>query len=67
MWSIVEFYGDNDGADDRPLGKNGRFLEGSFNQDEVAVFPTRKAAALACASAFGMRDTGQLGLVQVVT
>lgn len=67
MYSIVEFYGDNEGADDRPLGKNGRFLEGYFSQDQVAVFETEMLAASGAASAYGMRDGGQLGVVKVLT
>lgn len=66
MYSVVEFYGDNWFAEDRPLGKNGRFLEGSYSEDDVATFGTHEQAASACASAYGMRDGGELGIVVAV-
>ncbi len=69
MYSIVEFGTAGDGSpDDRPLGKNGRFLEGPYDPlTDVAHFETKQLAASGATSAYGLRDDGQLGLVKVLS
>lgn len=47
MFIVMEFKGKGDpffggSADDRPLGKTGKFLSGTYHLDDVAEFETKE-------------------------
>lgn len=66
MYGIIEFgTGPRGEDDDRPLGKNGRFLEGYYDHSEVAAFETEILAAQGAAGAFSERSTGHVGMVRL--
>jgi len=55
-FDVTEFWGTGDPffggtADDRPLGKSGAFLTGSWNRSQIANFATANEALAAAAQA----------------
>lgn len=68
-FTVCEFFGTGDGffggtADDRPLGKGGQFLKGSYLHANVAEFSTR-AEALDAASKATKRAGGRVSVIPV--
>lgn len=60
---VLEFFGNGDpffggSADDRPLGKSGSFLSGSYPRAAVAEFESESAAIAAANAAPNKRDGG---------
>ena len=65
QYECIEFFGHGDpffggAADDRPLGKDGRFLTGCYHRSQVAAFPTRQHAWMAGSNAPNRRKGGVL-------
>lgn len=63
LYTVIEFYGRGDpffggNASDRPLGRDGRFIEGSYLRSEVARFETEGAARTAGEAAPNRRQGG---------
>lgn len=68
-YTVIEFHGKGDpyfggSADDRPLGKNGKFLTGPYTRDAIAEFATKDEAEKAVASA-EQRKGGLVGYIPI--
>lgn len=68
-WIAVEFWGKGDpffggSADDRPLGKLGVFLRGTYHRSDVAEFETREAAEAGAERAANPRAGGKIGVFE---
>jgi hypothetical protein len=54
-YQAIELSACRNPADDRPLGKSGEFLSGTFGQSDVAEFPSMHAALNAGSQATNAR------------
>lgn len=67
-YTVIEFFGNSDPffggtADDRPLGRAGRFMTGTYLVTDTAVFVTEEAANEAAARATNKRPAGKVSVL----
>lgn len=52
-----------DPSDNRPLGRSGEFLSGTYGQLDVAEFSSREAAEAAASAARNRRDNSSVSVI----